>query len=379
MVTGAVRVAIQALLIAGLWATGCGAQEELRGRTPPREARSVVVDQTFPTASQGDASLWSFEVRALGARYLRIEFADIQDRAAEDYEVVLLGSGLRRIASYSKQEFARRSGFWSAIVPGEYVRVMMLTPNGNAPTGLTYRIVQYLFESPSAVLQSVRDPRDPKLKPVSFYAADLALQQAARSVAKLRNVGRDGLRVCTGFMVASDLLLSNEHCVPDARICARMLVYFDWDPTREDASKRFECVKLETVNRSLDFALVRLNARAGDAQAWGSLSLAAREVPEGENLYVIQYPGVREPKQVARENCALSKPTAPGVDPAQLSDFGHTCDTKQGSSGSPVLALDNRVIGLHHWGFDLPDRNWNDQNRAVRIAAIAAAIADLVK
>jgi V8-like Glu-specific endopeptidase len=66
---------------------------------------------------------------------------------------------------------------------------------------------------------------------------------------------------------------------------------------------------------------------------------------------------------------------APGVRPEVLTDFGHSCDTIQGSSGSPVLDSNHRVVGLHHWGFDDygPDA-WKRTNRAVRMAEIRGAI-----
>ena len=67
----------------------------------------------------------------------------------------------------------------------------------------------------------------------------------------------------------------------------------------------------------------------------------------------------------------MSTMPADGVIEGKGSDFGHTCDTMEGSSGSPVLRrADLKVVGLHHWGFVSNDQKWSAENRAVQMRLI---------
>ena len=72
---------------------------------------------------------------------------------------------------------------------------------------------------------------------------------------------------------------------------------------------------------------------------------------------------------MTREDCFVVKLPADGR--AKDTDFSHLCDTMGGSSGSPVLSRRSlEVIGLHHLGIDLADKDWRHQNRAVRMELI---------
>jgi hypothetical protein len=92
--------------------------------------------------------------------------------------------------------------------------------------------------------------------------------------------------------------------------------------------------------------------------------------PQPHALVIVQHPS-GEPKQASIADCQLSGPdrvpvppggtcvygNLPGVNrvgvtPGDKTDFGHLCDTKGGSSGSPVADWDTGlVVGLHHFGF----------------------------
>ena len=71
-------------------------------------------------------------------------------------------------------------------------------------------------------------------------------------------------------------------------------------------------------------------------------------------------------------DCRICMETAKGRDNRPF-DFGHKCDTQNGSSGSPILAnRDYRLVGIHHWGYIEGDEI--EQNQGVKIQYILGHI-----
>ncbi len=323
---------------------------------------------------------WSTTVSQFGARWIRLHISNIVDSSMIDYQVVVFRKNLTRVVTYSKAEFNASVELWTPIIRGDFARVVVLSlVVGERPTGLSFTVDKAVYDAPGAVIESLIDRNNPKLRPITAYSADTTLQRVAESVAKLRGVGPDSNETCTGFMVSDDLLVTNEHCIPNRNICLSMLALFDWDPAVDDESpaKTFRCKQLERVDPSWDFAIVRLTGTPGDSAHWRHLILKPSELKNGDAIYVVQYPGISEPKQVARDGCYVTTAIAPGASANELTDFGHSCDTKGGSSGSPVLGKDNVVVGLHHWPFSNIDYKWCCQNRAVQIERVATEVSRL--
>ena len=57
-----------------------------------------------------------------------------------------------------------------------------------------------------------------------------------------------------------------------------------------------------------------------------------------DTFYIIQYP---------EGKLSVSYVTINGIYEDKKYKFSHKCNTKGGSSGSPILNLNNKVIGLH--------------------------------
>lgn len=89
---------------------------------------------------------------------------------------------------------------------------------------------------------------------------------------------------------------------------------------------------------------------------------------ETEPIAIIQHPNGEPIKVADDEDCYISRRRAEGRK-GRLVDFGHRCDTMDGSSGSLVIALEDlRLIGIHHWG--VRSDNESEQNQGVRIDEI---------
>jgi hypothetical protein len=186
-------------------------------------------------------------------------------------------------------------------------------------------------------------------------------------VGRIRFMSDDGGQyLCTGFLIAGDLIMTNHHCMKTQTEAASAQIDFDYD--RAGSHPLTITVKeLVFADSDLDFAVHRLKKNPNRA----FLKMADSEIRDDESLLIIQHPA-GEPKQISEKDCKVSGPTISGVSSA-LTDFGHLCDTLGGSSGSPVIDLNSKVVvGLHHLGF-LPTSD-KLVNQAVKMGPILKLI-----
>ena len=243
--------------------------------------------------------------------------------------------------------------------------------------------VEVYSSRPSNLLQLVIDKiaiRTPKVTPVSITGVnqltsingqDDWIVQLGRSVARVRFVGDGGkVFVCTAFLVAPDIMLTNQHCIATQSEMESALVDFDFDnPGQPGRTLRLR--QLLWTNFALDYSVVRLERPVGRVP----LKLNATGPSDDEKLLIIQHPG-GEPKQISLADCEVDGALVTGR-VGTPTDFGHQCDTKGGSSGSPVIHLSKRqVVGLHHLGISPWDSNLF--NRASHIGQVLADMDPLV-
>lgn len=173
-------------------------------------------------------------------------------------------------------------------------------------------------------------------------------------------------KTCTGFLIAEDTLLTNQHCINNAEACASLAVVFGYEygpDNRIRFGEQFTCAGFEP-NRSsfeLDATLVQLNGSPG--LTYGAVDVAATDAEIAGPLIIIQHPG-GEPKQVSFIACEALQDPVDGRGPE--TDFTHTCDTAGGSSGAPVFDQEGRLVGLHHYGFAEGQIEAWTENRAVK-------------
>lgn len=184
------------------------------------------------------------------------------------------------------------------------------------------------------------------LRPIAFLAGGL---QVARSVAFIRVSSPQGRWMGTAFLVAPDLLMTNEHILHDSSELPGTVVRFNYEddrygraqPTR-DYSPR--AGGLFYADPHLDFAIVEIEGSPGDD--WGWLPLTRAEVDVGDRVNIVQHPGGR-PKEIALQSNFVEYV---GSDVVQ-----YVTPTEQGSSGSPVFNDDWQVCAIHRHGGPLTE------------------------
>jgi endonuclease I/V8-like Glu-specific endopeptidase len=190
--------------------------------------------------------------------------------------------------------------------------------------------------------------------------------QVSRSVGRIRiqTATRRIAGYGTGFMVSPQLLVTNNHVLPNRQVASFSQVEFNFQDGTDGQPLLSVIFNLDPgvfflTDKDLDYTLVavRGNRRDGfslSSFGWNPLVEEEGKVILGEYLNIIQHPN-GEPKQLAlRENQLIDV----------LPDFLHyQTDTAPGSSGSPVFNDQWEVVALHHSGVPRKD----DQGRILSI------------
>ncbi|MEW6371153.1 MAG: DNA/RNA non-specific endonuclease [Pseudomonadota bacterium] len=215
------------------------------------------------------------------------------------------------------------------------------------------------------------------LLPLAYLEAGLI---CARPVCRVEVHDRRGrvLGYGTGFMVAPELMLTNNHVLHDAQTALYSLAQFDYEndlrmqprPTR---NFRLEPERLFITDETLDFSLVAVAPVAAEGvrlEQYGHTRLIASSGKAllGECVSIIQHPS-GAPKAVAIRSNQVTD---------VFDEFIHySTDTEPGSSGSPVLSDAWEVVALHHAGVPGPAGKGYVANEGIRISSIMAHLAAL--
>jgi len=252
---------------------------------------------------------------------------------------------------------------WSDYIPTGAIHVALL---GNVPEPARLVIDAYAYPLAPLHPQAItgRDQRIP------IGGANSSLRDLGSGVARLRFMAAGVGEVhCTGFLITSQLLMTNFHCINTAEEARSAFAGFRYDSDFDQPVER-GVAELIAGNPSLDYSVVRLrDAAPADAKAISMQAIG--EVEPAENLAILQHPG-GGPKQVSLAECHIVSVSVLGASGTAV-DFGHSCDTIMGSSGSPVFSWNGKdgegaLVGLHHFGFDPSSKD--SFNQAVRIGEI---------
>lgn len=176
---------------------------------------------------------------------------------------------------------------------------------------------------------------------------------------------------CTAFLVAPDVIMTNNHCVPRASDAAGVTIslrrelgvaFSDW--------ATFECGDFIGTDSTLDFTLLRCQGNPGSVH--GVVELDEGVYSSGDGIYVIH----QNCDYYTVPFCAPNKKYSPGgLRSVFTTSLRHDADTLGGSSGAPVFsAAHHRVVGLHNAGFGNDGNGRGRENNAVPMRRIVPAI-----
>ena len=209
------------------------------------------------------------------------------------------------------------------------------------------------------------------LFPIAHLQAGLDVSKAVCRIS-IRSQSGQLQSYGTGFLVAPNLLLTNNHVLDTPEAAMYAVAEFNYEDDvrfmpRDIISFRLDPEALFITDEALDFTLVAVeenNQHDIPLTDFGYLPLLPKpgKILEGEYVTIIQHPNGGPKAITIRENEVKFI----------SSDFVHyVSDTEPGSSGSPVFNDQWVVVALHHAG--IPDPNDPTKwiaNEGIRISSI---------
>ncbi len=314
---------------------------------------------------RGDGVWWQGDVASpIRSQYIRIHISNLTAPPAARYQIVIRDPNERRVLLYPSERITAKA-FYTDLLFTSAATIQLAAEKGDSAAGVAFTVDRFLY---SADFQGRLTPQSILPTWVSIVEMPLRppLQSVADGVAKVY-MG-DGA-VCTGFLIADNTLLTNEHCIVHstefqgpAKGCGDVRVQFDYDvQARPETAKQTTCASVTATDHDVDFAVLKLSAtppaRTGGRRA--TLKLAGDPAPH-DHLLVIHHPAGL-PTQVSAD-CS----TFPGTTPATVQ---HDCSTTAGSSGAPILSSTGEVVALHYEGAFRDDQTIAEINRLLATGA----------
>lgn len=169
----------------------------------------------------------------------------------------------------------------------------------------------------------------------------------SRSVVRImRADGASG----TGFLVAGNIIITNNHVLPTAEQASTSVAQFNYQTTVDGANAPIEAFPLVPAgfktSKDDDWSAVRVSGTP--AATWGEIALLPATLAAGDHVNIIQHAG-GGPKQIS---FLANVVVFVGGGRVQ-----YLTDTLPGSSGSPVFDANWNLVALHHSGGWLSEPN----------------------
>lgn len=209
------------------------------------------------------------------------------------------------------------------------------------------------------------------------------LQTVGLAVGRMLFSDGAGWYLCTGSLISPyGHFLTNNHCIEEQYGASTLEVWWNYKTsTCGGGSGSYDYVTTGstfiTTDQVLDFTLLQI----GDSQLndrYGYLKIAARTPVKGESIWIPQHGGGTVKRFAVDSD--MDGGHAKVVDEslagnASDTDIGYWADTEGGSSGSPVLDSNNKILALHHFGVYYSCGDY-DMNQGVKMSLIYPEIAE---
>jgi hypothetical protein len=235
---------------------------------------------------------------------------------------------------------------WSKVIVGNtYILRPSKTEKGR---GLATVLV-VLTDTETIDTESYQN-QGPKWTPVYRLPASSVERQLSQSVARINTVKANGVAYgCTGFLIKTNTLVTNAHCVESESECQSTYVMFDDDKGDPAPDAQIKCITVEPHPHE-DLTLLHIARSPVNARLF---QMRADVLSPGDHLRILEHPWRRR-LLMSAEGCQVDAVGVNGGLAAPDTDVAYGCDTVDSASGSPVLNDANMVIAIHH--LQIPNR-----------------------
>jgi V8-like Glu-specific endopeptidase len=189
---------------------------------------------------------------------------------------------------------------------------------------------------------------------------------ASRAVVRIRAAAGVG----SGFLVGTDLIMTNNHVIPSNNNPSENLVVFNYQLDRQGKPAIVQAVGVTSkglfhTNETLDYTVLTIDRVPEGVEP---LTLTRKPVKRNERVNIIQHP-FGHYKKISMQNNFVAYVDARTIQ--------YLTATERGSSGSPVFNDDFKVVGIHHSGGELPEPGTNRHYLRNAGSSMIAVLEDL--